>query len=161
MPQATNILCYDDSIQSETLGDACMIAVLVSITMVLCLIDKYLHNNKKSTRRPTTYHRIKCKRRTIQLLHQEYGGLFSRAYQMNYEGFMALHDLLQQGTKECITNNNNCPNCASPNNESSSFHVHNGDISSEICLAVALRYFVGGSYLDIPVSHGIGKTDVY
>ena len=160
MPQATNILCYDDSIQSETLGDACMIAVLASITMVLHWIDMYLHNNNKSTRRSTTYHRIKCKRRTIQSLHQEYGCLLSRAY-LNYEGFIALHDLLQQGIKEYITNNNNHTNYTSPNNESSSFHVHNGDISSEIHLAVALRYFAGGSYLDISVSHGIRKTDVY
>ena len=42
-----------------------------------------------------------------------------------------------------------------------SFHVHNGEIRSEICLAVALRYFTGGCYLDITISHGIGKTDVY
>ena len=95
-----------------------MIAVLASITMVLCRIDMYLHNN----------HHIKCKRRTIQLLHQEYGCLFSRAYQMNYKWFMAIHDLLQQGIKEYITNNNNCTNYTSPNNELSSFHVHNGYI---------------------------------
>ena len=124
MLQATNILCYDDSIQSETLGDACMIAVLASITMVLHWIDMYLHNNKKSTRRLTTYHHIKHKRKTIQLLHQEYGCLFSRAYQMNYEEFMAFHALLQQGIKEYITNSNNCTNYTSPSNESSSFHVH-------------------------------------
>ena len=74
---------------------------------------------------------------------------------------MALHDLLQQGIKYYITNNNNHTNYTSPNNESSSFHVYNGDISSEIHLAVALRYFAGGSYLDISVSHGIGKTDLY
>ena len=61
---------------------------------------------------------------------------------------MALHDLLQQGIKEYITNKNNCTNYTSPNNESSSyFHVHNGDISLEIHLADALRYFTGGSYL--------------
>ena len=100
MLQVSNILCYDNSIQSETLRDACMIAVLASITMVLCWIDMYLHNNKKSTRRSTTYHCIKRKRRTIQLLHQEYECLFSRACRMNYKGFMALHDLLQQGIKE-------------------------------------------------------------
>ena len=145
MLQATNILCYDNSVQSETLGDSCRIAVLASITMVLHWIDMYLHNNKKSTRRSTTYHCIKHRRRTIQSLHQEYGFLFSRAYQMNYKGFMALHDLLQQGIREYITNNNNCTNYTSPNNESSSsFHVHNGHISSEIHSAVALRYFTGG-----------------
>ena len=38
MPQATNVLLYDYSSQSETLGDACLIAVLSSITMMLCLV---------------------------------------------------------------------------------------------------------------------------
>ena len=69
---------------------------------------------------------------------------------------MALHDLLQQGIREYITNNNNRTNYTS-----STFHGHNGDISLEIHLAVALRYFAGGSYLDISVSHGIRKTDAY
>ena len=41
------------------------------------------------------------------------------------------------------------------------FYIHNGEIRSEICLAVALRYFTGGSYLDITISHEIHKTDVY
>ena len=50
MLQATNKLCYDNSIQSETLRDACMIAVLPSITMVFHWINMYLHNNEKSTR---------------------------------------------------------------------------------------------------------------
>ena len=48
MLQATNILCYDNSIQSETLRDACMIAVLVSMTMVLCLIDMYLQTTRRA-----------------------------------------------------------------------------------------------------------------
>ena len=42
-----------------------------------------------------------------------------------------------------------------------SFHIHNGEIRSEIHLAAALRYFAGGSYLDITISHQRGKTDVY
>ena len=45
--------------------------------------------------------------------------------------------------------------------DSPTFYIHNGEIRSEICLAVALRYFAGGSYLDTTISHGIGKTDVY
>jgi hypothetical protein len=34
-------------------------------------------------------------------------------------------------------------------------NVPNSPIPSEICLAVALRYFVRGSMLDIMISHGI------
>ena len=40
-------------------------------------------------------------------------------------------------------------------------HYHNGEITTEIHLACALRFFAGGSYLDITISHGIGKKDVY
>ena len=39
--------------------------------------------------------------------------------------------------------------------------MRNGRITTEICLACTLHYFAGGSYLDITVSHGIGKTDLY
>ena len=39
--------------------------------------------------------------------------------------------------------------------------MRNGWITTEIHLACALRYFAGGSYLDIMLSHGIGKTDLY
>ena len=33
--------------------------------------------------------------------------------------------------------------------------------SVEIHLAAALWYLAGGSYLDITISYGVGKTDVY
>ena len=81
---------------------------------------------------------------------------------MNYEGFMVLHDILKQGIQENITNNNNRTDFSpSSINQSYSFYIPNGEISTEICLATALRYFAGGSYLDISISHGISKTDVY
>ena len=81
---------------------------------------------------------------------------------MNYEGFMVLHDKLKQGIQEYITNNNNRTEYSpSSVNQSYSFYIPNGEMSTEICLATALRYFAGGSYLDISISHGISKTDVY
>ena len=42
-----------------------------------------------------------------------------------------------------------------------SFYVPNGPIDCQVRLAMALRYFAGGSYLDILMSHGVGKTDFY
>ena len=80
---------------------------------------------------------------------------------MNYEGFMVLHDILKQGIQEYITNNNNQTDFSSSINQLYSFYIPNGEISTEIHLATALRYFAGGSYLDISISHGISKTDVY
>ena len=48
MPPATNLLLYDDSLQSDSLGDACLVAVLASVTMLLHLIEAYLMKTKKS-----------------------------------------------------------------------------------------------------------------
>ena len=39
------------------------------------------------------------------------------------------------------------------------FYQPNGEIKSDILLGAALRFFAGGSYLDITFSHG--KTDIY
>ena len=83
---------------------------------------------------------------------------------MDYQGFMNLHDLLKDGIREYIRNNNNRADRSTPsnnNNEWTSFHIPNEAISTQIRLAAALRFFAGGSYLDIAISHGIGKTDVY
>ena len=163
MPSATNILLYEDSLQAESLGDACLIAVLSSVMMLLRLIEAYLTKNKnKNKKRDSTYRRIIRRRRTIQSLYREYGSLFARAYRMNYEGFMVLHDKLKQGIQEYITNNNNRTEYSpSSFNQSYCFYIPNGKISTEIRLATALRYFAGGSYLDISILHGISKTDVY
>ena len=154
MPPATNLLLYDDSLQSDSLGDACLIAVQASVMMLLHLIEAYLMKNKnKSRRRDSTYRHIIWRRHTIQSLYREYGGLFARAYRMNYEGFMVLHDILKQGIQEYITNNNNRTDYSpSSINQLYSFYIPNGEISTEICLATALRYFAGGSYLDISIS---------
>ena len=79
---------------------------------------------------------------------------------MDYEAFMRLHELLKAGINEYISNNNNQINYKT-RHDLPSFHIHNGEIRLEIHLAVPLRYFTGGSYLDITISHGIGKSDVY
>ena len=68
MPQATNVLLYDYSSQSEMLGDACLIAVLSSITMMLCLVDIVVKKQSKRKRRNKIYQRIQQNRRTIQSL---------------------------------------------------------------------------------------------
>ena len=108
----------------------------------------------KKRRRDKIYQCIKRKRRTIQSLYQEYEGMFSRAYRMDYDVFMSLHELLKPGIDKYVHKNNN-------SNNEECFYRHNGAIRSKIHLAVALWYFAGGSYLDITISHGIGKTDVY
>ena len=76
---------------------------------------------------------------------------------MDYLSFQGLHDLLTDGIVEYIQGNGSSPN----NSGNNSFFICNGNISTEICLACALHYFAGGSYLDITMSHAIGVTDFY
>ena len=54
MPPATNFLIhYGGSSQTESLGDAYLIAVLASVTMVLHVIDLYVKNTNKIKWRQT------------------------------------------------------------------------------------------------------------
>ena len=76
---------------------------------------------------------------------------------MDYTSFQRLHELLKDGILHYIRRSDTSPNY-SPN---PSFFVHNGNITTEIRLACTLRYFAGGSYLDITMSHAIGVTDFY
>ena len=127
--------------------------MLASISILHQMTGMFMTKSKKR-RRDKIYQHIKRKRRTIQSLYQEYGGMFSRAYQMNYDVFMSLHELLKPGIDKYVHQSNN-------SNNKECFYRHNGAIRTEIHLAVALQYFAGGSDLDITISHGIGKTDVY
>ena len=76
---------------------------------------------------------------------------------MDYSSFQGLHDMLKDGIIEYIQGNESSPN----NSGNKSFFIQHGDISTEIHLACALRYFAGRSYLDITMSHAIGVTDFY
>ena len=160
MPQATNVLLYDYSSQSEMLGDACLIAVLSSITMMLCLVDIVVKKQSKRKRRNKIYQCIQRNRRTIQSLYDKYRILFTRAYRMDYETFKVLHDLLKPGIDEYISNSNNRTDYT-PTGDIPTFYRQNREIKSDIRLGAALRFFAGGSYLDITISHAFGKTDIY
>ena len=76
---------------------------------------------------------------------------------MDYITFKSLHGIFQKGIQEYIINKREI------NNKSNrlDFYMRNGRITTEIRLACTLCYFTGGSYLDIMVSHGIGRTDLY
>ena len=76
---------------------------------------------------------------------------------MDYIAFKSLHCILQTGIQEYIINEREI----NDKNNGLDFYMRNGRITTEIRLACALCYFAGGSYLDITVSHGIGKTDLY
>ena len=76
---------------------------------------------------------------------------------MDYIAFKSFYRLLQSGIHKYIINEREI----NDGNNGLEFYMRNGRITTEIRLACALRYFAGGSYLDITLSHGIGKTDLY
>ena len=76
---------------------------------------------------------------------------------MDYAAFQRLHELLNDGIVQYIRRSDSSLNYS----QNQCFFVRNGNITTEICLACALRYFAGGSYLDITMSHAIGVTDFY
>ena len=68
-------LLFDDSLQVETLGDACLISILLMISPMLCLLLDMIPKKIDLCQRKI-YCRITCRRRTIQSLYREYGSLF-------------------------------------------------------------------------------------
>ena len=70
---------------------------------------------------------------------------------MDHAAFQKLYKILQNGIMEYLAQKST----------GESFYVPNGPIDCQVRLAMALRYFAGGSYLDILMSHGVGKTDFY
>ena len=76
---------------------------------------------------------------------------------MDYPSFLELHELLKDGIKEYVCKEGTTTNSSA----NQPFYRKNGKITTQIRLACALWYFAGGSYLDIIMSHAVGKTDFY
>ena len=152
----TNVVLFDKSYEAHCLGHACLISIITTIDLLLVSINDVIKCNKKGGSCPYYLH-IKRKRRTLQSLKKEYGSLFQHAYRMDFIAFKLLHRLLQSGIQEYIINEREI----NDGSNGLEFYMRNGRITTEIRLACALRYFAGGSYLDITLSHGIGKTDLY
>ena len=99
---------------------------------------------------------IKRKQRSLVSICNEYGNLFERAYRMDYPSFLELHELIKDGIEEYVRKEVTSTNSSA----NQPFYRKNGKITTQICLACALRYFAGGSYLDIIMSHPVGKMDL-
>ena len=50
MPQATNLISIDDSMQAEALGSACLVAIIGTINILLIVLDRTIQNRKKGRR---------------------------------------------------------------------------------------------------------------
>ena len=76
---------------------------------------------------------------------------------MDYPSFLELHELLKDGIEKYIRKEGTSTNSSA----NQPFYRKNGKITMQIHLACALQYFAGGSYLDIIMSHSVGKMDFY
>ena len=87
-------------------------------------------------------------RRSVQDIHKELGKTyFRRAYRMSYTTFKRLAALLR-------------PNIhAACGQKGTTRFCWNGQISPDVRLACAIRWFAGGSPYDIMTTYGIGHTD--
>ena len=132
-----------------------MIAIVAAIQVILHVLEELLRRNCKEQHHSNGY--IKCKQRSLISIRNEYGNLFEHAYQMDYSSFLELHNLLKDGINEFVCKEERTTNSSA----NQPFYRKNRKITTQICLACDLQYFAGGSYLDIIMSHAIGKTDFY
>ena len=131
MPQATNLISNDDSMQAEALGTACLVSIIGTINILLIVLEQTIWYNRKC-RRSSTKH-IPRKRRTLHSLKLEYGYLFQRAYRMDYAAFHHLHELLKNGISKYIRKDQ-----VRHSNRGKCFHYRNGEITMELRLTCAL-----------------------
>ncbi len=77
--------------------------------------------------------------------------IWKRAYRMNYSSFWKLYSKIKYHLYQlCNYDDDNYVR-----------YVHNGRIHPSVRLAVALRYFAGGSPYDLLVHYGISLCQVY
>jgi hypothetical protein len=110
-------------------------------------------------------------RRRVEEIHQCLGAnYFKRAYRMSYKSFWKLHDELKDGIMEAYEQSLEKAKKRRSRRVRSSGSgrqnnpppppIPNGKISSEVRLACSLRYFAGGSPLDIMSKYGVSHTEV-
>ena len=48
MPQGTNLISIDDSMQAEALGSACLVAIIGTINILLIVLDRTIKTGEKA-----------------------------------------------------------------------------------------------------------------
>ena len=48
MPQATNLISIDNSMQEEALGSVCLVAIIGTINILLIVLDRTIQNREKA-----------------------------------------------------------------------------------------------------------------
>ena len=121
-----------------------------NLLLVSCLLAVLSLDDRKSLRgRYLGSKNIERTRKQIDDLFQELGAHQRRAYRMTVDQFTELHEkLVPELLKEFPTTRK-------------WGRTPNGVIHSKLRLSAALRFYAGGSPLDIMLTHGISRQSVY
>lgn len=128
------------------------------------LAAKLIIKNKKAAKRRKSVI-AKRTRKSVEDIFQCLGPYhFRRAYRMQYRSFWKLFKKLRPALiKKSLELNqrNHGLDQRKQGPKKQSRHIHNGRITLSVRLAVALRFFAGGSSYDIMCKYGICHADVY
>jgi hypothetical protein len=98
-------------------------------------------------------------RRSVGAVYQSLGRrFFRRAYRMSYDSFWVLHSKIENEIMNAVENR--CTNTGEYFDPRNAPPVLNGAISTSVRLAVAIRYFAGGSPYDLCSVYGISYSSV-
>lgn len=101
------------------------------------------------------------RRRTVREVYRMIGSAyFRRAYRMEYQSFIRLHEKLSPGIRAALRIILKYELKGLHSEISKPPPIPNGPISTKVRLAVALRYFSGGSPYDIMSVYGLSHTAV-
>ena len=135
----------DGYVVNDLTATIALLTSVLTMTRFTVLLPCVRRSHRRGNRAMTKL--IRRRRRSLLSLKSEHGNLFARAYRMTYAAFIVL---LHQLTPHLPILAENFKHCA-----------NGGPIHNETKLAVALRYFAGGSVHDIKISHGILQSAVY
>ena len=105
-------------------------------------------------------------RRTVEEIYQCLGPVyFRRAYRMTYESFLKLHEKVAPKIIEAFQQQRRYHRKGGRKGSKGGYYklppIHNGAISTSVRLALALRYFAGGSPYDLMAKYGVSHTSVF
>lgn len=105
------------------------------------------YDNHHDNHRTGTVNRIR-ERRTIENIYNQLGPtFFRRSFRMEYEDFLRLWQLLEEGIEEMAGNTREWG--------------PNGRVPTDVRLGCAIRYFAGGCVYDLMIQFGVSASTIY
>jgi hypothetical protein len=131
--------------------------VFAGVAAALYLLEE--ERGRKRSGRPSARRR---NRRTVEEVYDCLGSsYFRRAYRMSYQSFWTLHSKVGREIQNATERHGRTPSGSFNLSTAPPPPVPNGTISTSVRLAVAIRYFAGGSPYDLCGLFGISHSSVH